>query len=174
MSAPILTTEPASIRAGDSLSWLISLPDYPAASGWSLSYALVNADGRITLTSAASGNSHSVTATAATTANYKAGTYTYHCRVSNGADVVTVAVGTIDVLPDLATMVALDTRTHAAKVLAKIEAWLENHDPAVAEYEIAGRRMKYIPIAELLKLRDRYSREVRGQGGKSGRIYLRF
>ena len=49
----------------------------------------------------------------------------------------------------------------------------------VAEYEIAGRRLKTIPIPDLLKLRDRYRQEVRAQSGsngsgRSGRIYLRF
>jgi hypothetical protein len=30
----------------------------------------------------------------------------------------------------------------------------------VAEYEIAGRRMKYIPIADLIKMRNRYKYEI--------------
>jgi hypothetical protein len=37
----------------------------------------------------------------------------------------------------------------------------------VAEYEIAGRRLKTIPIGDLLKLRDRYEREVRGEQAAS-------
>ena len=74
----------------------------------------------------------------------------------------------------LLSALSLDARTHAEKTLEAIEAWIENHDPAVAEYEIAGRRMKYIPIDQLLKMRDQYRREVRGVGGKSGRVYLRF
>ena len=31
------------------------------------------------------------------------------------------------------------------------------------EYEIAGRRLRFIPIAELLALRDRYRMEVRAE-----------
>jgi hypothetical protein len=63
---------------------------------------------------------------------------------------------------------------HAEKTLAALESWIENHDPAVAEYEIDGRRMKYIAIPDLLTLRDRYRREVRGQSGRSARVYMRF
>jgi hypothetical protein len=48
-----------------------------------------------------------------------------------------------------------------------IEAWLEGHDAAVAEYEIAGRRMKYIPTAELIKLRQRYLLEVANEKARA-------
>jgi len=55
---------------------------------------------------------------------------------------------------------ALDDRSHARKTLAAIESWIESRNPGVAEYEIAGRRMKYIPVADLLKLRQSYKTEV--------------
>ncbi len=174
MSAPTLTTEPATLRAGDTADWLLSLPDYPAGDGWSVEYALINAAGKITIASAAEGDAHRIHVAPATTADWAAGTYAWQRRVSNGTDATTDRTGSIEILPDFAAMVAIDARTHAQKTLAAIEAWIESHDPGVAEYEIAGRRMKYIPVAELLKLRDQYRREVRGQSGKSGRVYLRF
>ena len=174
MSAPTLTTEPATLRAGDTANWLLSLPDYPAGDGWSVEYALINASGKITIASTAEGNAHRIHVAAATTAGWTAGTYIWQRRVSNGTDATTDRTGSIDILPDFAALVAIDARTHAQKTLAAIEAWIENHDPGVAEYEIAGRRMKYIPVADLLKLRDQYRREVRGASGKSGRVYVRF
>jgi len=73
--------------------------------------------------------------------------------------------------------------TTAETVLAKINSWLTTRDPAVAEYEIAGRRMKYIPMGELLKLRDAMKRERAGEiaaeniaaGLSAGRkVYVRF
>ncbi len=173
MSAPTLTTEPASIRAGDTASWLLSLSDYPAGQGWSIQYDLVNAAGRITLTSAAEGDSHRITKTPAQTLAYAPGTYAWQKRVKNGTDAYTIGTGGIEILPDLSIMVALDTRSFAQKTLAALEAWIENHDAGVAEYEIAGRRMKYIPITELLKLRSQLEIEVRRQSGKSGRILMR-
>lgn len=174
MSAPIPTTEPAVLRAGDTAAWLLTLPEFPAGSGWSLEYTMINAGGKIAITSTPQGDAHSVRVLPATTALWSAGTYAWQCRVSNGTDAYTIGTGSIEIKPDLAGLAASDQRSHADKVLAKIETWLETRDPAVAEYEIAGRRMKYIPIAELLALRDRYRRDVRGQSGKSGRIYLRF
>jgi len=176
MSAPTLTTPPAAVRAGDSASWLLTLADYPASSGWSVQYDLLNAGGKISFTSTAEGDLHRITRTPAQTATWVSGTYQWQARVSNGTDAYTVAVGSIEILPDLAVAVGLDTRTHAQKTLAALEAWIENHDPGVAEYEIAGRRMKYIALADLIKLRSQYLIEVRREGGKParpGRILMR-
>lgn len=174
MSAPTQTTEPAALRAGDTANWLLNLPYHPAGQGWSVQYDLVNATHKITLTSAAEGDQHRITEAAAITAGYTPGKYLWQKRVKKGAEAYTLGTGTIEILPDLAAVVTLDTRSHAQKTLEALEAWIENRNPGVAEYEIAGRRMKYISIAELLKLRDQYRREVRGTSGKSGRIYLRF
>lgn len=176
MTAHVPTSEPAQLRAGDTATWLLSLPDYPAGDGWGIAYTAVKAGTKITFASAADGDDHRISVPPATTAAWSPGTYNWQARISNGTDAHTLRSGAWEILPDFAaaTAAGLDARSHAEKTLAAIEAWIENHDSAVAEYEIAGRRMKYIPIAELLALRDRYRREVRGAAGKSGRIYLRF
>ena len=174
MSASIPTTEPAAIRVGDTAAWQISLPDYPAGAGWALEYTLLNAAGKISFTSVAEGDAHRINVLPAVTSTWAAGAYQWQCRVADGTNAFTVRSGQIDLLADFSALVASDQRSHAEKTLAALEAWIENHDPAVAEYEIAGRRMKYIAIADLLKLRDAYRREVRGRAGKSARIYLRF
>ena len=174
MTAPIPTAAPATLRAGDTASWQISLADYPAGDGWSLEYTLIGASGKITLTSAASGNDHRITVAAATTAGWAPGQYAWQCRAKKGAEAYTVNTCSAEILADFASLTASDQRSFAEKTLAAIEAWIENHDLAVAEYEIAGRRMKYIPVAELLTLRDKFRREVRTTAGKSGRVYMRF
>ena len=89
MSAPTLTTEPATLRAGDTADWLLSLPDYPAGAGWSVEYTLINAAGKITIASAAEGNAHRIHVAPATTADWAAGTYAWQRRVSNGTDATT-------------------------------------------------------------------------------------
>lgn len=164
MAADIPTTEPASLRAGDTWKWLRTLDDYPASAPWTLKYRFKNAAGGFEIVASASGNDHAVSVTAATTAAYAAGSYTWTAWVEGGSsEKYSVGEGTLDVLPDYragVATVALEDRSHAAKMLAAIEAWLEARDPAVAEYEIAGRRMKYIPAGELVKLRNRYQAEV--------------
>jgi len=141
----------------------------------------VKAGAKITIVSAAAGDLHQSTVAAAITATWGAGNYAYHERVSNGSESYSVGSGLLDILPDFAgtSPGGLDARSHAHRTLAALEAWIEARDIGVAEYEIAGRRLKTIPIPDLLKLRDRYRQEVRAQSGsngsgRSGRIYLRF
>ena len=174
MSAPIPTTEPASIRAGDSASWQISDANYPAGAGWVLTWTFINAAGKFSIASTASGNDHLVHVLPGITALYPAGDYAWQCVANNGTDAYTIRQGNMEVVASFAAAATLDGRSFAQKTLAALEAWIETHDPGVAEYEIAGRRMKYIPITDLLKLRDQFRKEVRGQSGKSGRVYLRF
>jgi hypothetical protein len=164
MAAKIPTVEPQSLRLGDTASWSRSLADYPASAGWSLSYALVKTGTRITFTATASGDDHLVSVPAATTTGWTAGTYQWQARVSKAGEVYTIGTGSIELLVDFATQATgYDARSHARKTLEALEAWIEGRDVAVAEYEIAGRSLKTIPVPDLLKLRDRYRREVRSE-----------
>lgn len=187
MAADIPTTEPTTLRAGDTWKWTQSLSDYPA-SAWTLKYRFKSPAGGFEIIASASGTDHAVTVAATTSAGYKAGTYTWAAWVEGGtSEKYTVGTGTCEVLPDLRSTAATalqDVRSHARKMLDAVQAWLESRDPAVAEYEIAGRRMKYIPLADLLKLRQRYLAEVaaedraakiaRGLAVSSGRIQFRL
>ena len=158
----IPTTEPSSLRAGDTWKWTRTLADYPAGT-WVLKYRFKSAAGGFEVTASASGTTHSVVVAAETTAPYSAGAYTWVAWVESGSEKFTVGSGNVTVEPDYrsgSAATALDDRSHAQKMLAAIEAWLESRDPGVAEYEIAGRRMKYIPPAELIKMRNRYQSEV--------------
>ncbi len=160
----IPANEPSSLRAGDTWKWTRTLADYPAGT-WTLKYRFKNATSYVEIVAGTSGTDHSVSVAAATTAAYVAGSYTWMAWVEGGtSEKYTVDTGTLEVDPDYrASTAAYDGRSHARKMLDAIEAWLEARDPAVAEYEIAGRRMKYIPIAELVKLRNRYGLEVRNE-----------
>lgn len=54
--------------------------------------------------------------------------------------------------------------THAATMLAKIEAVLEGRvDADIENYQIAGRQITKIPIPELKQLRNDYRAEVRAE-----------
>ena len=161
--ADIPTNEPAELRAGDTWKWTRSLADYPA-SAWTLKYRFKSPTAGFEITATTSGNDYAITVAAATTAAYAAGTYTWIAWVEGGtAEKYTVDTGIMAVDADYRSGTAtasLDDRSHARKTLAAIESWIESRNPGVAEYEIAGRRMKYISIAELLKLRQSYKTEV--------------
>jgi hypothetical protein len=159
-----ITTTPQQITAGDTLTWQVSLPDYPANDAWVLSYALVNTANKYTINASAVGAEHLINVAATTSATYTAGEYQWQAYVTKAAQRITVGVGSIKILPNLAGAVSgFDTRSHVKKTLDAIESWLESKNPAVSEYEIAGRRMRYIPIAELLKLRSQYKNELRAE-----------
>lgn len=160
--AEIPTSVPAAVTAGDTLKWRISLADYLADAGWTLKYRLINSASKYDITAAADGSDHLVTVAAAVSEAYAPGAYTWQAYVEKGTERYTTGSGSITVKPDLAAQAAgYDTRSHAKKTLAAIEAWIESHDPGVADYQIAGRSMRYIPKAELLAMRSRYQNEVR-------------
>ena len=125
-----LTATPKSFQAGDSISWLLTHPDYPASAGWSLSYVLIKTGSKVTLGSVAAGDSHLVESAPAATTAYAAGTYAYVAQVKNGTDRVTVERGSIEILADFAASGAFDTR-----------AWLDVAIEAL-EAAIAGRAGK--------------------------------
>lgn len=179
---PIPTIEPTSLNAGDTAKWLKSLPDYPAGDGWALSYTLVNADQRLTFSASAQGDDFLVQVAAATTTTWPAGDYDWRATVSRSGEVFTVGSGRMTIAPAFGA--AIDARSHARRTLEAIEATLEGRaTSSTAEYEIAGRRLKHIPVPELLTLRDRYRQEVAAEDtaariqaglGNPGRIYVRF
>lgn len=177
------TIEPSSVNAGDTWRWTRSLADYPASAGWALSYTLINASAKITISAAASGDDHAVTVAAATTATYAAGTYDWRARVSKAGEVYTVGEGRITVRNAYAAS-TFDARSHARKTLDAIEAVIEGRaSSSTAEYQIAGRQLKYIPVPDLLALRDKYRAEVKREDAiaavaaglpDSRRVFVRF
>jgi hypothetical protein len=154
------TTEPVSLIAGDTAKWLKTLADYPATDGWVLTYTLINAASKITITASASGSDHLVNVAAATTTGWAAGAYSWRSRVSLGAEVYTVGSGTITVQASFGAA-TLENRSFAAKALENIEAYLLNtNNLSASMYEIAGRKLQRFPIEDLLAMRDKYRGEV--------------
>ena len=159
MAASTPTTEPSALIAGDTAKWLKTLADYPATEGWTLSYALVSATSRFTFDAAASGTDYLVSVPASTTSGWTPGAYEWRAQVSKAGEVFTVATASITIQPAFGT--AVDGRSHARKVLANIEAYLENAgNLSAASYEIAGRKLQRISLPELITLRDKYKGEV--------------
>lgn len=177
------TTEPTRITAGDTLKWTRTLPDYPASQSWVLTYTFINAAAKFIITATASGDDHAVVVAAATTGAYVAGWYDWRAQASKAGEVFTVATGRAQVLSGFG-VATLDARSDARQALEAIEATLSGRaTSATAEYEIAGRKLKYIPIPELLAFRDALRRDVASEDAALGvangradnrRIYVRF
>lgn len=177
MTVEIPSTEPTLVTAGDSINWQRQdLTDYLPADGWALSYVLINSAAKITINASTSGAGYAVAVTAATSAAWTAGVYAWQAYVTNSgtSQRVKVGAGHMEVLPNFAALTTYDARSHAKKVLDAIEAVIEGRASVDQEsYAIMGRQLKRTPMADLLKLRDRYRAiylgEVNAENSKNGK-----
>ncbi len=160
MAPPIPTTEPDTLTAGDTAKWLKTLADFPATEGWVITYTLINAAGKITFTSSASGSDHLINVAATTTSGWPSGAYSWRATAAFGGEVHTVGSGTITIRASF-TGSTLDDRSFARVALANVEAYLKNgNNLEAARHQIAGREIFKYPLAELLALRDKLRIEV--------------
>lgn len=168
-------TMPATIRAGDSTSWEAESTLYPPADGWALVYVLITAAARVSINASESGSGYAVALTPAATETLAAGTWRWSAYVERGADEtaerVTVAFGTVEVLPDMAGEGAgegLDMRSTAERMLDLVEAaltgTLSNAQESKQVSTSAGTMaIKYVPRSELLVLRSQLKAEVEAE-----------
>ncbi len=166
MAQTVPTAVPDTFTAGDTISWKITLTDYPADDGWVLKYRFINAAGKFDITATADGADHLVSVAAATSAGYAAGTYSYQAYVEKGTNRHTVDTGSAIVKPNLAAQSAgYDNRSIARKTLEAIEAAMVAHGSKawMQEYSIAGRTMKFRSVAEFMAFRSKMQQEVRAE-----------
>ena len=184
MSLPIPNIEPATITAGDTITWSRTLPDYPASAGWVLHYALRGTTA-INITGSASGDNHLINISATVSAAYTDGIYTGQGYVVNGNSRVTVFSGTITIKPDLVNVAAgYDGRSHVKRVLDALEATLEGRATSdQLKLSIDGTAIERCTWEDVQKFRAGYLREYQkelqaarvAQGKNSGRkIVTRF
>lgn len=187
MAAAVLTKEPESIRAGDTLKFTKSIADYSAADGWTLTYNFIKAtgDNPFSFTATTSGSGYAITVSASTTTGWPAGDYRGEAVVSSlSGEVYTVWNGALSVLPSLAQSAGVDNRSTAKIILDSIEAVLQKRATReILNSEVDGVKLERIPVADLIVLRDKFRVEYRhelnalriSQGlGTGRRILTRF
>lgn len=154
------------IKAGFPLKIGITLTAFPAPD-WSLTL-IMRGPGKLDLVSVADGASHQIEVSAAETSAWAPGFYWYELRAQSADDVQLVEEGRTTVLRDLASADAsFDERSHAEKVLAAIEAVIENRATVDQQsYQINNRQLTRTPLADLLKLRAVYLAQVRSAKAK--------
>ena len=130
MAATIPTTEPDSLRAGDTWQWRRDdLSDYPAST-WSLVYHFRNADQYFDVNAGADADAFLISVPAATTATRTPGRYTWYAMVTDGTDRFNVDEGSVELLADVSAAAAYDGRNWSRRMLDYVEAALESRASA--------------------------------------------
>lgn len=186
MSATIPTSEPAKLRAGETLQFTKSLTDYPADENWTITYSLRGiAATKIDFASVASGKDHSITVPFTTTTEWVAGVYNGVGIVSDGTTAKQIWSGQIEILPNFSAMDGgTDTRTPNRIALDSVRAVLAGRaNSTILKSEVEGTTLERISHAELIKLESYLANKVRNeeiellqeQGKPTGRtIYAQF
>lgn len=158
-----LGTIPSALRAGD--SWDVSLlaGDYPGPD-WSLSFVLVSSEARHAFAATWDGSAHALEVAPEDTAGLAAGSYASALIATSGTGARrTLASGRIQVLPDPVTASPSALQSHARRMLAAIEACLEQRategDLDLVATAAGGRSANY-DLATLRKLRADYAAQV--------------
>lgn len=178
------SNEPLSLVAGDRWQWRRDdLSDFPA-SAWTLTYYFKSPTAQFNVAATASGEAFAVDVLPETSAAIAAGIYEWRAYVSISGDRREVDRGVLTVDVNFASSAIIDTRSHARKVLAAVEAVIEGRATKDQEsYSINGRSLTRTPIDQLLQLRKTYLAHVQAEdaaarrqaGQKSGNtINVRF
>lgn len=183
----IPTTEPSMILKGDTVKWTKSFADY-AATIWTLKYALRGVSS-IDITAAASGSDFLVTLTAAATAAYVIGGYSWSAYVEQGVERYTVGSGSVSVKenPTAAALVGVETRSESKVILDNLMAAHKTYTASqgvIQRYMIGSREMWFKDSASLIKDIQYWRLQVQneqhaarleaGLGGNTNRILTRY
>ncbi len=179
MAHPIPTSEPASLRVGDTWAWSrADLTNYPAST-WTLTYHFRNADDFFDVIASADGEAFSISVPAATTAAYTAGSYTWTALVFDGTDRHEVGNGVVNVLADVSVAAAFDGRSLPRRLLDAVNAILESRasaDQIDLVNAAAGDQSFARNTAGLIEYKSKLELEVKREEGSGGmkRIVARF
>lgn len=184
MAVSIQTTEPSTVRAGDTWQWRREdlTSDYPASGGWSLKYYFRNASAKFDLTAIADGDAFSITAPKASTASRTPGKYDWVAVAESATERHEIDRGILNILHDYATDAVYDDRTFARRMLESIEAALINRANTdqldLVNAELADRSLSR-DKAGLITLRNQFLNEVKreeqaSKGISSRRVMVRF
>jgi len=197
MGREIPTEVPVSVVAGETAEWKITLANYPADEGWTLSYAFLRFDSGmpITFSAGASGADHLVSVEKAITQTWLPGDYNGQAFIDSATERFKVWEGKLTVNPDYVLSGGQDTRTIArrtldafdAAILAVAKAQSSGRSGSISEWTVEGLHIKRtspeLLMAELQRQRDRYAaivkneemKVLRAAGKRTGRrILTRF
>ena len=135
---------------------------------WTLTYYLRTntASEGATVTGTAYGQGWELTIAAGTTSGFDAGQWFWQAIATAGSEKLTLGAGQLDVIAALqyaGSPGAYDGRTQAQQDLDAVQAAIRAMvaGGAVAEYTIGSRRLKKLPLTELLQLEAKLKADVK-------------
>lgn len=175
---------------GSTLNFATTVAGYSASDGWTLKFRLVprTSGSAIDITTTADTDdpsAHRAQASAATTAGWTAGVYSWASWVELAGEKYDIAQGVATLVADPRTATApYDLRSDAQVALDNVRAVIRGKASAdVLRYQIAGRSLERYPMSELVALESKLASEVAREqdaariasGLKSGRqVYVRM
>jgi len=161
------------LTLGDTLNFTTSVVDYLPSDGWTLVYRLVprSTGDAITITTAQDDDSslHRAQVSAATTAGWDAGDYSWHSYVTKAAESYSVSSGQITLKPDPRVALTLDNRSAAQTALDNVRAMLAGKaSSGVLSYRIGERTLQSYSMDELLKLESKLVAQVKAEENTAG------
>ena len=129
--AQVFDKIPPKITAGTSVSWAVSVPDFPATKGWALTYTMVIPSAQVVIESTTDGDAFLFEIPFSESSKWAPGVYSWQSYVSNGTERYLIDSGRVEVVLDLESA----TSGHDAR------SWI---DVAIAALRaaIAGRASK--------------------------------
>jgi hypothetical protein len=166
----IATTEPTSLRAGDTWAWSRQLADYPATA-WTLTYYFRNATAYFDIVATANGSDYAISVAKASTGK-TAGWYDWTAFVESATERHQVDAGRCQILPNVSAAAVSDGRTFARRMLDAIEAALESRatgDQLDLISAGTGDRNIGRDKDRLMQIRTQFRLEVRAEEDKERR-----
>lgn len=157
---------PLSFVRGETVVWEDGFADYPASSGWTLTYCFRGtteaAQFDVVAATGTDGRSFKTTLTSSLTATVPVGRYDWQAYVEKDGVRHYVGFGWLQLLQDFATSTAVDNRTQNEKTLALIDEAIAGRFPeGVASYSIStgsgSRSLAKMQMGELLEARKYYA-----------------
>ena len=171
MAQTIPTTEPTTLRAGDTWQWRREdlASDFPATT-WTLTYYFRNATGKFDVSASADGSSFAVSVAKATTAALPPGDWDWLAVVESASERFEADAGRLTIQPNLATSAPYDGRSFARRMLEAIEAALESRattDQLDLLDSAMGDRSLSRDKGALIALRTQFRAEVQAEDNKA-------
>lgn len=166
----IASTEPTTLRAGDTWAWTRQLSDYPATA-WTLTYYFRNAAAKFDVVATASGDDYAVSVAKANSGKTP-GWYDWTAFVESDTERHQVDTGRIQILQNVAADAVYDGRTFARRMLDAIESALESRatgDQLDLITASTGDRNIGRDKDRLMQLRMQFRLEVRAEEDKERR-----